>query len=347
MKKYALPEIINDRIFELVKNHHWLEEYNRGIVNSEYTASLFRHKDDYTIAQIMADSDLRGVSKNFYNTFLSVLSIERQMPIIESLEDINSTGQLVFTSKIIRDDLIPRIKHKGKIYKVIDFTKTDNTTDLTRYGFTPDVTYDSARFYIHMTDSAEDLETVNYLSDIANGGFLCASYVSLNNCKTYYDMKFGVSLEVENVNIANAANKNQLSGKRKDFKLFSKIISGKHEEYSAYRKTIPETIKKYLGLNNKEYSELYQLIASKKYLSQIKDNEIYTVSSKSLRGDDIKEAIMYAGNQLFNNTDYNESNLYNPKINAFVAKVSSMDEIPKEFLDFVQEHNLPIYLLGK
>ena len=39
--------------------------------------------------------------------------------------------------------------------------------------------------------------------------------------------------------------------------------------------------------------------------------------------------------------------MLNPKINAFVAKVNSIDEIPQPFLEFVQKHNLPIYILGK
>ena len=47
-----------------------------------------------------------------------------------------------------------------------------------------------------------------------------------------------------------------------------------------------------------------------------------------------------------NYTTNNEANLYNPKTEAVVAKVKSMDKIPQKLLDFAQKHNLPIYILG-
>ena len=347
LEKYTFSDNIKDRIFELVKNHHWLEKYNKGEVTSDYIASLFRHKDDYSIAKIMADADLKGVSEEFYNTYSDALNTERQIPVLESLYKINSTGQLVFTSKIIKDNLIPTVEHNGSVYKVIDFTKMSKSADLSQYGFTPGTTVDSARFYVHMADSAENLETVDCLSDVANGSFLCASYISTGNKNTYNNSKFGVSLEAENVNIANAANENQCSGGHKGFDIFSEIISGNDDQLSHYRDTIPTRIKNQLHLNEREYAELYQMFASKKHISQIKDNEIYTVGRKTLRGDRIKKAIQTAGNDLFSPDSHNESNLYNPKINAFVAKVNSIEEIPESFLKFVQAHNLPIYLLGE
>ena len=347
MEKYTFPKEINDRIFELVKNHHWLEKYNKGEVTSDYIASLFRHKDDYSIAKIMAESDLKGVSENFYNNHSSALSTESQLPIANSLEKINSTGQLVFTSKIVKDNLIPKVEYKGNTYKIVDFINMDKTTDLTEYGFAPDVTYDSLRLYVHMAKRPENLETVDCLSDVANGSFLCASYISMDNSNTYNDKKFGVSLEAENVNIANATYKNQASGGHKGFDIFSEIISGKDERLSEYRTTIPKVIKNELKLNDGEYAQLYQLLASKKYLSQIKDNDSFVIGRKILTGYKIKEAIQTAGGNLFNSTSHNESNLYNPKINAFVAKVNSIEQIPDNFLKFVQEHNLPIYLLGE
>lgn len=44
---------------------------------------------------------------------------------------------------------------------------------------------------------------------------------------------------------------------------------------------------------------------------------------------------------------YNEVNIYTPQINAVVAKVDSLNKVPKELLTFANEHDLPILLLGK
>ena len=88
------------------------------------------------------------------------------------------------------------------------------------------------------------------------------------------------------------------------------------------------------------------MFKSKKYLSQISDNKMYKVGKKVLSGEKIKKAIVDAENKLSSSLLYNEINLYNPKINAFAAKVNSLDEIPEDFLNFAHEYNLPIYIFG-
>ena len=347
LKKYKFPREIKDRIFELIKNHHWLEKYNKNQVSADYTASLFRHKDDYTIAKIMAEADLKGVSDEFYGYFSDALEEKRQMPIQNSLNKINSFGQLIFTSKIIRKDLIPKINYQGVDYKVIDFTKINQDTDLSKFGFAPEVTYDSLRLLVHMIEKVIDLKMVNELLNTANQGFLCGSYISPDNFTTYDDRKFGVSLEAENANIANASDSNQGSGNKKDFNIFSAIISGNDEYLSQFRKKIPSIIKEELELSDEEYIALYELIASKKYLSQIKDDKTYSIKRKRITGKKIKKAIQKAQDELFNKRENNEVNLYNPKINAFVARVNSIEKIPQKCLDFVQKYDLPIYILGE
>ena len=356
LEKYSLPVSMRDRIFELIKNHHWLEGYNNGEINADYAATMFRHKDDYTIAKIMAESDLKGVSKSFYNAHKDAL--DNIDEIGNSQDKINQTGQIVFTSKIVKPDLIPTQEYNGQTYKVINFTELPEDFDLSQYGFTPDTTPNSLRLYVHMTESKTNLEKVFTLSDVAKGGFLCASYISLNNKSTYYDQRIGLSLEAENVNIANAARYNQGSGGQKDFASFSEIITGDTKNsgpynLSKYRNTIPNTIKQELNLTDEEYKLFYEQFAKLQYETQIRDDKEYTIGSKTIMGADIKAAIRNANNNLFDKSkikSHNESNLYNPKINAIVAKINSLEELAAEYpdiLSFAQEHNLPIYLLGE
>ena len=346
MEKYPFNSDITDRVFELINNHHWLEKYNNGDISADHTASLFRHKDDYTIAKIMADADLRGVSDAFYNMHSYALNDENQLPIIKALENINSGGNLIYTSKVIKKDLIPKVKFNGYTYKVIDFTKMTGDNNLSEYGFTTDTTYDNARFFVHMTDGNDSLKAVDCLSDIANSGFLCTSYVSPKICQTYYNKRFGVSLEAENVNIANAASENQSSGGHKGFADFVTIIAGKDMRLSRYRQTLPLLLKKQLMLSNEEYIELYQMLASLKHLSQIQEDKVYKIGTKSIKGDKIKAAIVSSNDSLFGDNSQNEINLYNPKINAIVAKVDDIKYIAPYFLEFARENDLPIYLFG-
>ena len=348
MNKYNFSESFKDRIYELVKNHHWLADYNNNKNDETYTASLFRYRNDYEISKILTRADLKGVSDFVYNSYISALSKSEQSDIVEALNNINSTGQLLYTSKIINKDLIPikQDRRTGKQYKVINFSNLDYNFDLSQYGFIKGTTPENLRLLVHSSKLAENLKVANLLSDIENSGFICTSFISLHNKTFYQDNSFGLSIEAEHKNIANASKSNQSSGRNKDFKDFSKIINGK--KTNSYRTLIPTEIKKILSLSKQEYKILYEKLSGKKYLSQIKDDEVYTIGDKKLTGLQIKSAIKKADDLLIkDNNSHNEVNVYNPKVNALIVKVNSLEEIPYELLDFAEENDLTIYILGR
>ncbi|MBQ9246393.1 hypothetical protein IJ182_09025 [bacterium] len=343
LTKYKLPVRVKDRIFELIKNHHWLEKFDKGIYSPSYTASLFRHQNDYMMAKIMANADLKGVNEAFYKKYAGSLEDTRQYLIESAINRINTTGQIMFSDKVIKPDLLPTVDYNNQTYKVVDFTKIPEKADMNRYGFCEGTTKNNFRLFLHMTE-ANNLDTLEQLQEISNGGFLCTSFVSIDKCITYGDKRFGVSMESEMVNIANASIENQTSGFEKDFEQFRKIITNQYGTNS-YRGLIPERIQMYLSISSEEYKELYKQMSSKNYISQIKDDDIIKLKNKEIKGSDIKQAIRYANDALLMDKQ-NEVNLYNPKINAVVAKVNSLKEVPQKYLDFAQKHDLPIYLLG-
>lgn len=337
--KYNISNNMQNRICELIKNHHWLEEYANSITDTDKTAFYFRRNEDFTIAKIMAKADLKGVSKEFYETHSSVLNKLTEVP--NSIEKINSTGQLLYTSKIIKNDLIPKIKYNEKTYKVINFTELSEDTDLSVYGFEPDTTPKTTRLFVHMNNKAVKLDVIEKLANTTNGSFLCASYVSPKKCPTYNDLKFGVSLEAENINIANYTRTNQFSGNKKDYDDFFGMINKTRN-----RNDQSDFIMKTLNINAEEYAELFKQIAPKQFLSQIKNDEIYNIEQKQLTGASIKKALQKLSQNSLCAMLHNEANLYQPHINAFVAKVDNISKIPKEFLQFVERYDLPIFLLG-
>lgn len=196
----------------------------------------------------------------------------------------------------------------------------DKNTDLSKFGFEPGVTYDTARFFLHAGDIRDFYIAVN-LSNIVNNGFLSTSCVSPGDCKTFCDMPFAVSFDCEKQNIASAFYIDQCSGYKKNFSLFSKIITGEDEAFAQYRQTVPNLIKTGLNLDDNEYIELFNMLKSKKYLSQTGDNKMHRVGKKILSGERIKKAIIDTENKLSSLVLYNEINLYNPKINAFGLKL--------------------------
>ncbi len=346
LRKISLPIELKDRIYELVNNHHWLAGYNTGKASEGATAALFRRTNDLKIAQIMAEADLKGVKADgsFYAQFADALEDVKQMPIQESIAKINQTGQMFLTSKIIDSRKIPTVLHNGVEYQVINFTDLAQGTDLQQYGFEPGATVDSLRLFIHMTNTPEITYTLN---DPVNEGFLCASFVSIKEHPTYGGEKFGVSLEAEQVNIANAASENQGSGCGKDFSRFSNTIIGM-DNISQYRRLVSDSIKDALCISDAEYAELFAQVQKYKYTSQLDNIAEIKIGEKTFTGSQIKEAILSADDLMMKDPEtHNEANLYSPKVNAVVAKVDSLDNVPQHLLEFAQAHNLPIYLLGE
>lgn len=348
----TMPEEIKDRIYELIKNHHWLKDYNTGSIDAEHTAALFRREGDIAAAQILAEADLKGVKQDgsFYKEHGSALSRASQTPIEDALNKIDSHGQIFYTSRIIDNSKIPVIEYNGKKYKVINFNELTGDADLSKFGFEPGTTADNLRLFIHTVNSEKinNLENVIFLSDPANQGFLCASYVSAKNHPTYGGNKFGVSLASENVNIANAAPNNQGSGRGKNLLHFINIITDSNAE-DAYRTLIPDCIKRELNITGSEYSMLFKIIQKYKYASQLDNIDSIRIGNKTFSGKQIKQAVSNADDLMMirHSSKHNEANLYVPKTNAVIAKAESIEELPQKLLDFAERHNLPIYILGK
>ncbi len=364
LSKFNLSNEVKDRVCELIKNHHWLKEYNTGSISASQVAAQFRRTDDLAIAQIMAEADLKGVKidGSFYEKFSSALTDESQAPIENALNAINSMGQMFLTNKVINQSKLPTVEYDEQEYKVVDLTSLSKDFDLSQFGFEPGTTPENMRIFVHMVRPEYDktLETVYNLGDVANQGLLCASYVSVDNSHTCWELQFGVSLEADNVNIANATYKDQHSGRNKNFDDFADIITQQpilleegwlsfpKDNDSNFRNLISDSIKQELGLSDSEYSQLYSSIQKYKYTSQFDNIPEIKVGDKTFTGAQVKQAILNADELTIKNNPnrHNEANLYAPKVNAVVAKVSKLEDVPQELLAFAQEHNLPIYLLG-
>lgn len=346
LKKYNIPSETKNRICEFIKNHHWLAEYNKCSITADEVAAMFRRTDDITSARILAEADLKGVSNEFFKAHKIVLDSSIQEPISDALININSKGEIFLTNSIIDKSIIPTINYNGKTYKVINFSELSKNTDLAQYGFEPNTTLDNFRVLVHTIkekDIKQNLENVLMLGDSANEGFLCASFISNSNKNTYHDNKYGVVLNTENVNIANASKVNQNSGFEKGFKNFSNIITGNARE-SVYRDNTSRNIKKNLNLTDNEYAKLYTILQKFKHASQLDNISSITVGDKTFTGAQIKNAIISSNNSIINARFHNEVNVYTPQISAVMAKVNSIDEVPQELSDFANEHNLPIFL---
>jgi len=343
LRKLNLPDVVKNDIVELIKKHHWLKDYNTGEVGVEKTALLFRKKDEIKLARIMAEADLKGVSEGFWNAHKNALSTEKQNSINLALNKINSTGQIIYSSKIIKPELIPNIEYENEKYRVLNLVNIDENEDLSKYGFLPKVTKKNLRMFIHVFSpfNIKSLLDLNYYLKTDEEVVLSASYISPENKKTYYGEKFGVLLDEGLSDIVSATRNNQGSGTRKDLSdfVFNSIKD------TRFRREIPNYIKKRLKINDEEYAELFNYVMGKKYLTQIKDEEKIVINNREFSAKDIKEIILSAQESIISKQQ-NEVCLYKPQIKGLIAKVEKINEVPKEFLLFAKQNDLPIFILG-
>ncbi|MBO5947950.1 hypothetical protein J6Q66_03840 [bacterium] len=341
LKKINLPEEKKDIITEFVKNHDWFAKLQKG-TSPEEIAIIFKNPQGLDMAEIFANSDLLGVSKEFHDLIISKNQIN--VELIKNLQkDIYNYGNLIFTTHILNPQKIPVVNHKGHEYRVLDFTKFSDDEDLFNYGLN---IHKKADFNVLF--HAGNGNILKLFSDPTNEGVICTSLISPTRKRTYGYCNLGFMLESSNLNIVNTFNVNQGSGDKKTFNyFFSEIFCNKHEfrDYAQY--IFLDTLKsKYkIKLKDEEYGELFKRIHNKKFLTQITDEKI---GKKNIKKEIIIDGIKSINEHLLKNADvaHNEINVYNPKIKALIFIGDSISEIRNKYLRFARENNLPIFILG-
>ena len=357
-KFYKNPESL-DRVFELIKNHHWLEEYNTTSdisASSKDLAYRFRRPNDFEIAKIMARADLMAVSDEFYAAHKNALDDYKLNEINNRLNQIYQTGSLIMSDYFIGRNYsnLEDVNIKGRNFKVLDFHKIKDDEDLIKYGFAKGRTKKDVQFLVHMVSKdniKNDLSVLENITSSVNGGVLSESLITPYYKRTYQDRKFGVLLSQINANLINTSNTNQGSGNKKDVNNAIDLLFNSYA--SDTRTSFRENFLKNLSLGPdevsiEEYGKFYKdNLVSKTLITQFPDNKTYQLGKRTFSGSDIKRAIVEFQNSLIDKTEstHNEIIGFAPKINAVIIKADNIKEAPDELLDFAHKDNLPVILI--
>ncbi len=359
VQKFFPNEELRDRIFELIKNHHWLAEYNTSSdkeKNAKQYAYKFRRPNDFEIAKIMARSDLMSVSEEFYRGHKDALNQDRLKPIEDKLTEFYASGCAIFIDNFIKksDNKDLRVKFKDREYTVVNFHNIKPDESVAKYGFNLNRTKKDLRFLVHMVHDnkiKDNLQALKLLTSSVNGGVLSESIITPDNTRTYCNRKYGVLLSQINANTINVNKHNQGSGAQKSF---DNAIGLVFDFRSETRKNYKKNLLKKLHINpdvisNEEYAKFYkEHLIGKVSLAQIPDSKIYPIGDYDVSGADLKKALQEVQDDLINTEEddtHNEIVGYAPKINAVVAKEKELKDVPKDLLDFAYENKLPILLI--
>ena len=75
LNKFDMPKAQKDDICLLIRNHDWLERYNKGITSTEEFAKTLKNGNDFLMLCILAQADLKAVQRDglFYEKYKDVL----------------------------------------------------------------------------------------------------------------------------------------------------------------------------------------------------------------------------------------------------------------------------------
>ena len=76
LKRFDISQNLKDRIVLIIRQHDWLERYNKGLTPPEEFARLLKDGNNFLMECILAQADLKAVQRSgfFYEKFKDVLS---------------------------------------------------------------------------------------------------------------------------------------------------------------------------------------------------------------------------------------------------------------------------------
>lgn len=206
--------------------------------------------------------------------------------------------------------------------------------DLSAYGFENGLISDDLNILVHAIDLEEQSSIFQTLGEVDSEALLSSSYVNYGKGNYLVFRNNGFVLDVNSDNIAAGFNENFHSGFQKNISLLkNKYLIDEGQKDFAYRKYMPDLIKKEMNLTDEEYVKLYDEI-SKKSLPELAKTHPETAEKLREIIKNIKDG-KYEDSKI-----YNEFLVTHPKIQAVFNWGNA--EIPDFLLTFASEHNLPV-----
>lgn len=344
IKKIFPDRYFDERIYDLIANHNFLEKISDGDkLTKQQMAFNFRRPNDFEIAKIIAEADLKSVSDEFYSIYQNALTSVNTKDVNRNINYINSWGNALSTSKIIYPKKAQEKCKKtinGEEYTIINLHEISDNEDMGKYGFQPGLKKKDLRFLVHMTNKFDSLEVVDSSID---GGLFSESLISPKKSATYGNYDYGVILSQKNYNIINGAKENQCSGNAKGINGNMRLLFDDLDRFN-FRKGFLNYLKlDEYDINSNDFASFYNNVLSN---GKINIDEEYAIGEYKFTGKQILRAIKLYQNSLLKDKRYGHNEIigYKPQIEAVIA-FENTEYLSHSVLDFAKRNNLPIIMM--
>ncbi len=108
-----------NRVINLVENHHWLERIPAGEVTDKFLvedmADIFKSSNDFKLAKIFAESDLKAVNSSFFTNFGGKINSPATEAIEKEIIRIQKNGRMIYTADVSAERALQAGAQKVKL----------------------------------------------------------------------------------------------------------------------------------------------------------------------------------------------------------------------------------------
>ena len=318
-----------DRIINLVKNHHWLERVNDDLGVAGELAYTFRSGNDFKMAKIFAESDLKSVNPIFYQRFAYKLDSPCVKQIEQEILSIQSNARMMFTSDVNLSTALARGAKEVTLGSGANATK-NTVISAKQMGL------DKEYFGYHVS-SEEGLMTV-----ISSGGYnkgLCLS-LSVGKdgaCKTFNDGKVFVIFDRLNMNnLAKVAPRNSNTKYGKSYDKLYCYMRADNGFVSKFRENYPHEI------SNGDYARCFREVQNLRLSEVSSDKIIQRILGSESKAKDFERALEQTNSYFASTPTIHSETVAFDMYPGAVGVKGKAEELSFKLRKFLEENNIPI-----
>lgn len=345
VEKLDLPREKRLQVYELIKNHEFLDEYRQN-VSRDYAFNL-RQGNSFLMETILVDAGLKSrEDKEKLNKAKADIT-----PLIDSIQKtgiilpqtkIPKANELKVNNTTVNDVETYNSQGKKIKNKVIKLEPNMNLKDI---GFSEDIKSEDLNVLVHGLSVEEQSATLQVLGKPDSDALLSSSYVNYGKGNYHVFRQYGFVLDVASDDINAAYYRDFGSG-------YGKSLNNLKSDYlfDGYRKEmrnyISDKIKQELNLSDEEYKELYPKISNKSITELDEEFPEVAAAYRNIINS-MEEGKRSHGRE------YNEMLVSRPQIQGIFYQGTKdgsefkIEDVPEFLREYAEEHNVPIIYFGK
>lgn len=324
-----LTPMEKDRIVNFVKNHHWLEKVSDNSNVIDELATAFRSGNDFKMAKIFAESDLKAVNDRFFTNYGYKINSPATQAIDDAILNLQSKGRMMFTANV---NAHKAIENGAKTVKLGSGVETTNNLviDSKQMGF------DTNYFAYHGSNESA-LQTVIASCGYDKGLGLSISIGKNGASKVFENNKIFVIFDRLNMNTLGkvaSRNANTKYGKSPDQILgYMKKDKGFVREFKT---NYPHEI------SDKDYALVFREIQGLE-LNQVGScKKVQQILGSETKAKDFENALRKTNSNFVSSaTAHSETVAFDLRAGAIGTK-GKASELSYDFRKFLEENNIPI-----